>query len=82
MKHPLGIILVMQIKSSFEWRHFEAAVILRNVKWCRRHHFSYRDFEEMMRDIGLVVDQVTVFRLIQRYSPEVNKRIRPHLKFN
>jgi transposase-like protein len=34
----------------------------------------------MMRERGLDVDHSTVFRWVQRYAPEINKRIRPHLK--
>ncbi len=33
-----------------------------------------------MRERGLDVDHSTVFRWVQRYAPEINKRIRPHLK--
>lgn len=33
-----------------------------------------------MRERGLLVDHVTIFRWVQRYSPEINKRMRPHLK--
>jgi transposase-like protein len=33
----------------------------------------------MMRARGLSVDHTTVFRWVQRYAPEINKRIRPHL---
>ncbi len=33
-----------------------------------------------MRERGLSVDHVTVWRWVQRYAPEINKRIRPHLK--
>jgi transposase-like protein len=34
----------------------------------------------MMRERGLAVDHVTIFRWVQRYAPEINKRMRPHLK--
>jgi transposase, IS6 family len=34
----------------------------------------------MMRERGLEVDHSTVFRWVQRYAPEINKRIRQHLK--
>jgi IS6 family transposase len=34
----------------------------------------------MMRERGLSVDHVTIFRWVQRYAPEVNRRMRPHLK--
>jgi transposase, IS6 family len=33
-----------------------------------------------MRERGLEVDHTTVWRWVQRYAPEINKRIRPHLK--
>jgi IS6 family transposase len=34
----------------------------------------------MMRERGLTVDHVTVFGWVQRYAPETNRRMRPHLK--
>jgi IS6 family transposase len=36
----------------------------------------------MMRARGLDVDHTTVFRWVQRYAPEINKRIRQHLKMS
>jgi hypothetical protein len=33
-----------------------------------------------MRERALSVDPTTVFHWVQRYAPEINKRIRPHLK--
>jgi transposase-like protein len=36
----------------------------------------------MMCERGLDVDHSTVFRWVQRYAPEINKRIRPHLKMS
>ncbi len=33
-----------------------------------------------MRESGLSVDHKTVRRWVQRYAPEINKRMRPHLK--
>jgi len=33
-----------------------------------------------MAERGLSVDHTTLFRWVQRYAPEINKRIRPHLK--
>jgi len=66
--------------SPFKWRHFEPELILLCVRWYLRYQLSYRDVEEMMRERGLSVDHSTVFRWVQRYAPEINKRIRPHLK--
>src|SRR5438128_382127 len=36
----------------------------------------------MMHERGLEVDHTTIFRWVQRYAPEINKRIRPHLKMS
>ena len=41
---------------------------------------SYRDLELMIADRGVDVDHTTVFRWIQAYAPELEKRIRPHLR--
>jgi transposase-like protein len=35
-----------------------------------------------MRERGLDVDHSTVFRWVQRYAPEINKRIRQHLRMS
>jgi transposase, IS6 family len=45
-----------------------------------RYSLSYRDLEEMMRERGLSVDHTTIYRWVQAYAPELEKRIRPHLK--
>jgi IS6 family transposase len=36
----------------------------------------------MMCERGLDVDHSTMFRWVQRYAPEINKRIRQHLKMS
>jgi transposase-like protein len=33
-----------------------------------------------MSERGLNIDHSTIYRLVQRYVPEINKRIRTHLK--
>lgn len=69
-----------QDRSLFKWRHYEPTIILLCVRWYCRYQLSYRDLEEMMRERGLTVDHTTVWRWVQQYAPEINKRIRPHLK--
>jgi len=64
----------------FKWRHFEAGIILLCVRWYLRYSLSYRDLEEMMLERGLPVDHTTIYRWVQRYAPELEKRCRPHLK--
>jgi transposase, IS6 family len=66
--------------SPFKWRHFESSIIPLCVRWYCRYQLSYRDLEEMRDERGLLVDHTTVFRWVQRYAPEINRRMRPHPK--
>jgi len=71
-----------RISSPFKWRHYAPDVILLCVRWYCRYQLPYRDLEEIMRERGLAVDHVTVFRWVQRYAPQINKRMREHLKMS
>jgi transposase, IS6 family len=64
----------------FKWRHFEAEIILLCLRWYVRYSLSYRDLEEMMLVRGLHVDHTTIYRWVQCYAPELERRCRPHLK--
>ncbi len=66
--------------SPFRRRHYTSDVILLCVRWYCRYQLSYRDLEAMTRERGLNVDHSTVFRWVQWYAPEINKRVRQHLK--
>ena len=66
--------------SPFKWRHFEGQIILLCVRWYLRYCLSYRDLEEMMTERGLKVDHTTIYRWVQKYAPELEKRCKPHLK--
>jgi transposase, IS6 family len=68
-----------QSQNLFKWRHFETDIILLSVRWYLRYALSYRDLEEMMLERGLRVDHTTIYRWVQRYAPELEKRCRPHL---
>jgi transposase, IS6 family len=59
----------------FRWRHFCGEVILRAVRWYCRYDVSYRDLEEMLRERGVEVDHTTLYRWVQRYAPELEKRL-------
>jgi transposase, IS6 family len=64
----------------FKWRHFQSDIILLCVRWYLRYSLSYRNLEEMMRERGLYVDHTTIYRWVQRYAPEIDRRCRPYLK--
>src|SRR6266513_2302633 len=70
----------MDNPTPFKWRHFEAEIILLCVRWYVRYSLSYRDLEEMMRERGLHDDHTTIYRWVQHYAPELEKRCKPHLK--
>jgi transposase, IS6 family len=67
-------------KNPFKGRQFTAEIILWAVRWYLRFPISYRDLEHMFSDRGIQVDHTTLFRWIQAYAPELDKRIRPHLR--
>ena len=58
----------------FNWRHFAGEVILLCVRWYCRYGISYRDLEEMIGERGVGVDHTTLYRWVQRYAPELEKR--------
>ncbi len=64
----------------FKWRHYESEIILLCVRWYLRYALSYRDLEEMMTERGLSVVHTTIYRWVQHYAPEIDKRSRPFLK--
>lgn len=64
----------------FKWRHFQSEIILLCVRWYLRYPLSYRQLEEMMRERGLCVDHTTIYRWVQHYAPELDKRCRSHLR--
>ena len=45
------------------------------VGWYLRFSLSYRDVEELLAERGVHADHVTVWRWVQRYAPEVNRRL-------
>ena len=69
-----------QPQNLFRWRHFQADSILLCVRWYLRYSLSYRDLEEIMQERGLHVDHTTIYRWVQYYAPELERRCRPHLK--
>src|SRR5829696_1750704 len=67
-------------KNPFKGRQFTAEIILWAVRWYLQFPISYRDLERMFSDRGIQVDHTTLFRWIQAYAPELDKRMRPHLR--
>ncbi len=64
----------------FKWRQSEPTLILCAVRWYLRYSLSLRDIEELLEERGLGADHTTVWRWVQRYAPELEQRMRRHLK--
>ena len=62
--------------NDFKWRHFTGDIILHCVRWYCKYGISYRDLQEMMEERGLSVDHTTLYRWVQDYAPEIEKRLR------
>ena len=74
------MVLAPSVAGLFKWRQFEPEMILLAVGWYLRFSLSYRDVEELLAERGLLVDHVTVWRWVQRYAPELERRLRRRLK--
>jgi IS6 family transposase len=64
--------------SLFKRRRFPIKIILLCVRWYCKYGISYRDLAEMMQERGVAVAPSTIFRWVQRYAPEIERRIRPY----
>src|SRR5271163_4705276 len=64
----------------FKWRQAEPGLILCAVRWYLGYSLSLRDVEELLEERGLRVDHTTVWRWVQDYGPELEQRLRRHLK--
>ena len=74
------MVLEPSVAGLFKWRQFEPEMILLAVGWYLRFSLSYRDVEELLAERGLLVDHVTVWRWVQRYAPQIQRRLRPRLR--
>ena len=64
-------------RSSFAGFRFPPEVIMLAVRWYLRYGLSYRDVEDLLAERGIVVDHVTIYRWVQRFTPELIDAARP-----
>ena len=62
--------------SDFKGRHFRGEIVLWAVRWYCRYPISYRDLETMMTERGVTVDHSTIYRWVQHFAPEMERRLR------
>jgi len=64
----------------FKGCHYSGEIILLAVRRYLRYPLAYQHVAEMLAERGLAVDASCIWRWVQAYAPELNKRCRPHLR--
>src|ERR1700687_3283284 len=62
----------------FKGRQHPGEVIILCVRWYLRYPLSYEHVAEQLGERGVEVDASCIWRWVQAYAPELNKRCRPH----
>src|SRR6266705_6600734 len=64
----------------FKGRQYPGEVIVLCVRWYLRYPLSYEHVAELVAERGVEVDASCIWRWVQAYAPELNRRCRPYLK--
>jgi IS6 family transposase len=64
----------------FKGRQHPGEVIILCVRLYLQYPLSYEHVTELMAERGVEVDASCIWRWVQAYAPELNKRCRPHLR--
>src|SRR5499425_3368118 len=64
----------------FKGRHFPGEVIVLCVRWYLQYPLAYEHVSQLLAERGVRVDPSCIWRWVQAYAPEINKRCRLHLK--
>ena len=70
-------MIAPRMNSVFAGFRFPREVITVAVRWYLRYGLSYRDVEELLAERGVTVDHVTIYRWVQRFTPEFAEAARP-----
>ncbi|WIY58811.1 IS6 family transposase [Bacillus arachidis] len=70
----------MEKGNLFKWKHYQPDIILLTVRWYLRYNLSFRDLVEMMEERGLSIAHTTIMRWVHQYGPQLEEKIRHHLK--
>jgi IS6 family transposase len=70
----------MTPNNPFKGRQHPGELIVLCVRLYLRYPLSYEHVTELMAERGVEVDASCIWRWVQAYAPELNKRCRPHLR--
>ncbi|KPN63880.1 transposase, IS6 family [Aliiroseovarius crassostreae] len=70
----------MPIRSPFKNHRFPRDIILCAVRRYLRYPLSYQDVVDLLAERGITLDRSTVYRWVQKFGPELNKRTEKHLR--
>ena len=70
----------MEKQNLFKWKHYQPDIILLTVRWYLRYNLSFRNVVEMMEERGLSMAHTTIMRWVHQYGPELDERVRRHLR--
>lgn len=74
------MVFSVENQNLFKWKHYQPDIILLTVRWYLRYNLSFRDLVEMMEERGLSMAHTTIMRWVHQYGPQLDKRVRRHLK--
>jgi transposase-like protein len=72
-----GLVTAQRTASVFAGFRFPREVISLAVRWYLRYGLSYRDVEELLAERGVTVDHVSIYRWVQRFTPEFIEAAKP-----
>ena len=64
----------------FKGHRFEQDIILTSVRWYLAYPLSYRNLEEMMAERGGELDHATIYRWVQKFTPQLEAAFRQSKK--
>ena len=70
----------ISLADPFKGRQYPGEVNLQAVRWYLRYPLAYEHVAELLAERGLAVDASCIWRWVQAYSPELNRRCQPHFK--
>lgn len=65
-------------RNPFNGRRYPRNMILLAVRWYCRFPPSYADVRDLLAERGIVPDQVSMYRWVQKFGPVIAKRVDDH----